>query len=55
MPYYLMNGPDGASVVVLKTPNAIVSFGEDVDNTDYQEYLSWLAEGNAPEPWPPAE
>ena len=22
----------------------------DPDNTDYQEYLKWLAEGNIPEP-----
>jgi len=21
------------------------------DNTDYQAYLAWLAEGNQPEPW----
>lgn len=21
------------------------------ENTDYQQYLAWLAEGNIPEPW----
>lgn len=26
---------------------------EDLHNNDYQEYLSWLAEGNAPEEWKP--
>ena len=28
--------------------NAFIPFNP--DNTDYQEYLEWLAEGNTPEP-----
>jgi hypothetical protein len=28
--------------------NAFIPFAE--DNTDYQAYLAWVAEGNTPEP-----
>ena len=34
--------------VVRLTDNTFIPF--DPDNTDYQAYLAWLAEGNAPEP-----
>lgn len=27
----------------------------DETNTDYQQYLVWLSEGNTPEPWNPEE
>jgi len=38
----MMNG------VIRIADNAFIPFAE--DNTDYQAYLAWVAEGNTPEP-----
>lgn len=39
----------GKTVSVLRTSdNVSIPFAE--DNTDYQQYLKWVAEGNTPEP-----
>ena len=56
MTYYRMQDSiTGGTVIVHALPNRLESFTEDESNTDYQAYLEWLAEGNSPEPWPPAE
>jgi hypothetical protein len=39
---------ESVSVVIRTTDDAFIPF--DPANTDYQEYLKWLAEGNTPEP-----
>ena len=49
---YLKSGVDSGNILVTNqilrtTDYAIIPFDE--DNSDYQEYLQWRAEGNEPE------
>jgi hypothetical protein len=47
--YKLISNPIGAVNVVLRiADNTSIPFAP--DNTDYQQYLAWLAEGNTPQP-----
>lgn len=50
--YQLIAGISGKVKTVRRMeegkPNYCIPF--DPTNTDYQEYLAWLAEGNTPEP-----
>jgi hypothetical protein len=41
-------GQTEPTCVIRTADNACIPF--DPDNTDYQEYLKWLEEGNTPEP-----
>jgi hypothetical protein len=46
--YKLINTIDGNQLVLRLSDNACIPF--DPANTDYQEYLKWVAEGNEPLP-----
>ncbi len=46
--YKTQYGQNG--VMRFNSDGSLTSFLEDPDNTDYQAYLQWLAEGNEPEP-----
>ena len=41
------NGKELTNHIVRKEDNASIPFDE--ANTDYQDYLAWVAEGNTPE------
>ena len=47
MIYKLLKDFDGNVSFVLKNNSDTIPF--DADNTDYQEYLKWVEEGNTPE------
>jgi len=42
--------PEGLAVIRLNEDGTISGIPFDPANTDYQEYLAWLAEGNEPLP-----
>jgi hypothetical protein len=50
MTYKLYKTLDGNEAVIKINGNTTTSFFFDPANSDYQEYLKWVAKGNTPEP-----
>ena len=50
MNYKLLNNPHGGDVNSVRRLSDNASIPFDPANTDYQEYLKWVAEGNEPLP-----
>ena len=49
--YKIKKNSVGENVIFTTLENGLtISFVEDEANTDYQEYLKWVAEGNEPLP-----
>ena len=46
--YKLLTSPIGEKFVIRLSDNANIPFAP--DNTDYQAYLAWVAQGNTPLP-----
>ena len=42
-----INGVESTKTILRKSDNTTIPFDE--ANTDYQEYLEWVADGNTPE------
>ena len=57
MTYKLLNCPISGepTCVMLELPGRLLTIPFAEGNTDYQEYLAWLAEGNEPLPADPVE
>jgi hypothetical protein len=44
------SGVEQTHIIRENSSGNYTSFPADPDNTDYQKYLEWVAEGNTPEP-----
>jgi hypothetical protein len=50
--YYFHNSITGSRQMIVRSD--LMWIPTDPANTDYQQYLAWLEEGNVPEEWNPA-
>lgn len=55
MAIYYVSEAMGQAVFIHLDGDVMTSFTENADNVEWHTYQDWLAEGNTPEPWIPAE
>ena len=55
MTYYIHDSYMGTVIVRVNEDGSATWIPADSSNADFRAYEEWLAEGNTPEPWPPAE
>jgi hypothetical protein len=48
--YYTKTAPIIGTILYKVDGDVTVTFPPNLDNTDYQQYLKWVAEGNEPIP-----
>ena len=51
--YYLKVSPSGENTYIKINDSLMSVFISDPANSDYQQYLAWIADGNEPELWSP--
>jgi hypothetical protein len=45
-----LDSTEPSSIIVILSSGVQMSIPFDISNSDYQEYLKWVAEGNTPAP-----
>lgn len=51
--YFIEKPLLGDDNIIMVIDNVISFIPNDIANSDYQNYLAWLEEGNTPEEWKP--